>query len=35
LMRNRRPNTNISIGRLLITNVIIIRCEAGEAEELF
>jgi hypothetical protein len=35
LMSNRRLNTNISFGKLLIINAIIIRREDGEAEELF
>ena len=35
LMSNRRLNTNISFGKLLIINAIIIRREVGELEELF
>jgi hypothetical protein len=33
-MSNRRLNTNISFGKLLIINATIIRREVGEAEEL-
>jgi hypothetical protein len=35
LMSNRRLNTNISFGRLLIVGDIKIRREVGEADELF
>ena len=35
LRSNRRLNTNISFGRLLIVTAIKIRRELGEAEELF